>query len=93
MNFVNKDHFILVDLQAKSQTSIDVTDMKKSQSHIKIRQRILGSSRLLIDDKRNHVNGGFMKRFCQIVLSIVILEFSASAVFVCHGNDMRAPNK
>ena len=26
MNFVNKDHFILVDLQAKSQTSIDVTD-------------------------------------------------------------------
>ena len=23
---VNKDHFILVDLQAKSQTSIDVTD-------------------------------------------------------------------
>ena len=36
MNFVNKDHFILVDLQEKSQTSIDVTDMKKSQSHIKI---------------------------------------------------------
>ena len=26
MNFVNKDHFILVDLQTKSQTSIDVTD-------------------------------------------------------------------
>jgi len=26
LNFVNKDHFILVDLQAKSQTSIDVTD-------------------------------------------------------------------
>ena len=26
MNFVNKDHFILVGLQAKSQTSIDVTD-------------------------------------------------------------------
>ena len=26
MNFVYKDHFILVDLQAKSQTSIDVTD-------------------------------------------------------------------
>ena len=26
MNVVNKDHFILVDLQAKSQTSIDVTD-------------------------------------------------------------------
>ena len=26
MNFVNKDHFILVDLLAKSQTSIDVTD-------------------------------------------------------------------
>ena len=26
MNFVNKDHFILVVLQAKSQTSIDVTD-------------------------------------------------------------------
>ena len=26
MNLVNKDHFILVDLQAKSQTSIDVTD-------------------------------------------------------------------
>ena len=26
MNFVNKDHFILVDLQAKSQTSIDVND-------------------------------------------------------------------
>ena len=26
MNFVNTDHFILVDLQAKSQTSIDVTD-------------------------------------------------------------------
>ena len=26
MNFVNKDHFILADLQAKSQTSIDVTD-------------------------------------------------------------------
>ena len=26
MNFVNKDYFILVDLQAKSQTSIDVTD-------------------------------------------------------------------
>ena len=25
MNFVNKDHFILADLQAKSQTSIDVT--------------------------------------------------------------------
>jgi len=36
LNVVNKDHFILVDLQAKSQTSIDVTDMKKSQSHIKI---------------------------------------------------------
>jgi len=36
LNFVNKDHFILVDLQEKSQTSIDVTDMKKSQSHIKI---------------------------------------------------------
>ena len=27
MNLVNKDHFILVDLQAKSQTSIDVTDL------------------------------------------------------------------
>ena len=26
MDFVNKDCFILVDLQAKSQTSIDVTD-------------------------------------------------------------------
>ena len=26
MNLVNKDRFILVDLQAKSQTSIDVTD-------------------------------------------------------------------
>jgi len=26
LNFVNKDHFILADLQAKSQTSIDVTD-------------------------------------------------------------------
>ena len=26
MNLVNKDHFILVELQAKSQTSIDVTD-------------------------------------------------------------------
>ena len=26
MNFVNKYYFILVDLQAKSQTSIDVTD-------------------------------------------------------------------
>jgi hypothetical protein len=26
LNLVNKDHFILVDLQAKSQTSIDVTD-------------------------------------------------------------------
>jgi hypothetical protein len=26
LNFVNKDHFILVGLQAKSQTSIDVTD-------------------------------------------------------------------
>ena len=26
MNFVNKEHFILVDLLAKSQTSIDVTD-------------------------------------------------------------------
>ena len=26
MNLVNKDHFILVDLQAKSQTSIDVND-------------------------------------------------------------------
>ena len=26
MTLVNKDHFILVDLQAKSQTSIDVTD-------------------------------------------------------------------
>ena len=26
MNFVNKDHFILVDLHAKSQTSIDVTN-------------------------------------------------------------------
>ena len=26
MNFVNKDHFILVGLQAKSQTSIDVID-------------------------------------------------------------------
>ena len=26
MNLVNKGHFILVDLQAKSQTSIDVTD-------------------------------------------------------------------
>ena len=36
MNFVKKYHSILVDLQAKSQTSIDVTDMKKSQSHIKI---------------------------------------------------------
>ena len=93
MNFVNKDHFILVDLQAKSQTSIDVTDMKKSQSHIKIRQRILDNARLLIDDELNHVNGGFMKRFCQIVLSIVILGFSASAVFACHSNDMGAPNK
>ena len=26
MNLVNNDHFILVDLQAKSQTSIDVTE-------------------------------------------------------------------
>jgi len=26
LNFVNKDHFILVDQQGKSQTSIDVTD-------------------------------------------------------------------
>ena len=26
MNFVNIDYFILIDLQAKSQTSIDVTD-------------------------------------------------------------------
>ena len=26
MNVVNKEHFILVDLQAKSQTSIDVTN-------------------------------------------------------------------
>jgi len=26
LNLVNKDHFILVDLQAKSQTSIDITD-------------------------------------------------------------------
>jgi len=26
LNFVNKDYFILVDLQAKSQTSIEVTD-------------------------------------------------------------------
>jgi len=29
LNFVIKDHFILVDLQAKSQTSIDVIDMNK----------------------------------------------------------------
>ena len=67
--------------------------MKMSQSHDKIRQRILDNARLLIDDESNHVNGGFMKRFCQIVLSIVILGFSASAVFACRSNDMGAPNK
>ena len=44
MDFVNKDQFILVDLQEKSQTSIDVTDMKKSQSHIKIRILSTGES-------------------------------------------------
>jgi hypothetical protein len=29
LNFVNKYHFILVDLQAKSQTSIDVARYEK----------------------------------------------------------------